>query len=300
MIPLATPMKSAPPSISFFNPLTLCLASSGLGALLLALAQSPEAQTSPSISPGPAGLTAEQLEILGHLSIVYRDDGLGGTKKTLRVTGIDVQVVNGLGATNGLPTNPESVDPNLIVTNGVGNLIIGYNEEVSNSGLGRAGSHNLIVGFDNCYSSIGSLVSSYSNQVSGPFANITGGTSNRASGFCSSVSAGELNHASGDYASVSAGFNNLASGSRSTVSGGMNGWAYGLGSSVSGGFINRADGYASAVSGGGANLATGQFSSVSGGGANTAQAFYSTVSGGRSRSAIGTYSWVGGALIQLY
>ncbi len=52
-------------------------------------------------------LTAEQAEILGHQSIVYLDDGQGGTVKTLRISGINVQLVNGLGATNGNPTNPD-------------------------------------------------------------------------------------------------------------------------------------------------------------------------------------------------
>ena len=37
-------------------------------------------------------LTPEQAEILGHQSIVYLDDGQGGTVKTLRISGINSDV----------------------------------------------------------------------------------------------------------------------------------------------------------------------------------------------------------------
>ena len=60
-------------------------------------------------------LTPEQAEILGHISIVYLDDGQGGQAKTIRLTGVNVQVVNGLDDTT--------------ATNGLGNLIVGYHEE---------------------------------------------------------------------------------------------------------------------------------------------------------------------------
>jgi len=44
-------------------------------------------------------LTPEQAEILSHMSIEYLDDGQGGMVKTIRLTGANFQVVNGLGAT---------------------------------------------------------------------------------------------------------------------------------------------------------------------------------------------------------
>ena len=53
--------------------------------------------------------TAEEEEILDHLSIVYLDDGQGGRVKTLRVSRINLQIVNGLGATNGNPGNSAAI-----------------------------------------------------------------------------------------------------------------------------------------------------------------------------------------------
>ena len=38
-----------------------------------------------------------------HLSLVDVDDGQGKKVRTLRITGVNVQIVNGLGATNGNP-----------------------------------------------------------------------------------------------------------------------------------------------------------------------------------------------------
>ena len=51
-------------------------------------------------------LTPEQAEILSHLSIVYLDDGQGSTTKTIRISDVNVQIVNGLGVTNGFPPDP--------------------------------------------------------------------------------------------------------------------------------------------------------------------------------------------------
>ena len=57
----------------------------------------------------PIGLTPEQSEILSHMEIVYLQDGQGGQAKTIRITGVNVQIVNGLGATNGNPKRPSYV-----------------------------------------------------------------------------------------------------------------------------------------------------------------------------------------------
>ena len=61
---------------------------------------------------------------------------------TLRFTGVNVQVVDGSGNTAG-------------AINGLGNLIVGYNE---NSSATRTGSHNLVVGMNNSYTSYGGFV----------------------------------------------------------------------------------------------------------------------------------------------
>ena len=89
------------------------------------------------------------------MSIVYLDDGHGGTVKTLRINAINVQIVNGLDSTNGYPTDPDSVDPVATVTNGLGNLIVGYNELGNPAGDDRTGSHNVVIGHGNSFSSFG-------------------------------------------------------------------------------------------------------------------------------------------------
>ena len=109
-------------------------------------------------------LTREQQEILSHLSIVQLDDGVGGTTKTIRVEGVNLQIVNGLGATNGNPANPVSTIEADVVTNGLGNLIVGYNELVGDQ-LGRVGSHNVVLGIGNDHLSFGGLVSGAENDL---------------------------------------------------------------------------------------------------------------------------------------
>ena len=131
---------------------------------------------------------------------------------TLQFSGINVQVVSGSGTTAG-------------AVNGKGNLIVGYNEpglcgDVVTpcntnadcpNGAGacqtapKTGSHNLIVGLANAYTSYGGLVAGDRNTISGPFASVSGGGENTASGFSASVSGGFLNSVSGVAASVSGG-----------------------------------------------------------------------------------------------
>jgi len=65
---------------------------------------------------------------------------------TLQLSGINLQIVSGAGATDG-------------AVNGRGNLIVGYNED---DGRDRTGSHNLVLGRNNGYSGI---VSGDENQI---------------------------------------------------------------------------------------------------------------------------------------
>ena len=78
---------------------------------------------------GPS-LTKEEIgllrEILPHLSIEQLDDGQGGTTRTIRFSEVNLQIVNGLGATNGNPGCPFCGTGTV---NGLGNLIVGYNEQ---------------------------------------------------------------------------------------------------------------------------------------------------------------------------
>jgi hypothetical protein len=197
------------------------------------------------------------LQSLKPLAAVLSYDSVS---KTITVTGVNVQIVNGMGTT---PT-----------TNSFGNLIIGYNEAdtdtrgVCSTGAAfdtfqarctadggtltrtLSGSHNLVIGTGHGFSQYGGMVVGQDNLISGPFAVVSGGDLNTAGGQWSSVSGGDLNTASGGSSSVSGGGGSTASGA---------------GSSVSGGASNTASGVLSSVSGGGFNTASGLFSSVSGG-----------------------------------
>ncbi len=124
-------------------------------------------------------------------------------------------------------------------TNGLGNLIVGYDED---SGDTKSGSHNLVVGPYHSYSNYGGLVAGYNNVVSGSYASVSGGYGNEASGGYASVSGGRFNEASNSFASVSGGYGNKASYYYASVSGGYYNEASGHGSSVSGGYYNKASG----------------------------------------------------------
>ena len=173
-------------------------------------------------------------------------------------SGINLHVNNGLGDTES--------------KNGLGNLVVGYDEEADStaemcadsqfidqtdcesndevwSAIHKSGSHVLVVGAQHNYSRFGGLVAGFRNNITGRF---------------SSVSGGGINTAAGNF------------------------------SSISGGIFNNASGNTSSISGGGYNTVSGDFSSVSGGASNTASGAYSSVSGGRSRSATDIYGWTAG------
>lgn len=220
---------------------------------------------------------------------------------TIRFSGVNVQVVNGTGTTAWGAGE----------STGTGNLIIGYNEpRLGDEGLPctpiilfppgmdscnrRYGSHMLVVGTKNNYTSYGGMAVGLANETDAPYASISGGTGNYASGDWSSISGGFFNIASGDASSVSGGSENTASGDVSSVSGGSLNVASGIVSSISGGGLNAASGAGSSVSGGGENIASGGAASVSGGSLNVASGIVSSISGGGFNAASGDSSSVSG------
>lgn len=243
-------------------------------------------------------LSPEEEEILSHMSLVELDDGKGKKTKTIRISSVNVQIVNGLGATNGNPAQPDDTGAST-ATNGLGNLIVGYQEP---RGAGddndRTGSHNIIVGAQNNYTKFGGLVAGQGNRCTGPFSSVSGGRFNTASAIGSSVSGGRGNTASHFDASVSGGSDNTASGELSSVSGGNSNRASQIYSSISGGKNNFSISSSSSVSGGINNTASAPFSSVSGGRNNNANGDSSSVSGGFNRSVDGDNDWQGGGLKQ--
>lgn len=221
------------------------------------------------------------------------------------LTGANLHVVNGQGGTE--------------TTNALGNVIIGYNES-RGSGDVRTGSHMLVVGSLNNYSSFGGLAVGRLNTTSGAYASIAGGETNTASGKHASISGGEGNTASGAWAWIGGGQQNVASGTNSSVGGGDGNAATGNTSSVSGGWGNESSGVSAWIGGGRGNLANGQcgsvsggrdniaggtgggtndYTSVTGGEGNVANGQSATVSGGHSRTTgTSTYKWVAGGLSQ--
>jgi hypothetical protein len=134
---------------------------------------------------------------------------------------------------------------------GLGNLTIGYN---ALRGFGqideRTGTHNLILGDLNNYSSFGGLVIGYFNTISNEYTSVSGGFNNTASGRNASVSGGSFN---------------AAKNTGSSISGGSGSAAEGVSASVSGGFLNRAVGDSSSVSGGELRVAPAENDWVAGG-----------------------------------
>ena len=230
--------------------------------------------------------TIENNSVLKFKDFLTYDTDENGYARAL-FKGINVQIVSGKGATDKAKTN------------GLGNLIVGYNESNEEKPNDHSGSHNIIVGKYNNYSSYGGLVVGFNNSISGPFSSVSGGAGNKATGDFSSVSGGMYNTADGKYASVSGGHTNFASGNTSSVSGGQKNTASGItSSSVSGGFSNTASGATSTVSGGNSNTASGNSSSISGGQQNTASGLASSVSGGCNDEMSNNYSWRAGDLVE--
>src|SRR6185503_15556504 len=102
-------------------------------------------------------------------------------------------------------------------TNGLGNVVIGYDEHPS--GYDQTGSHNLVLGENQQFGSYGGIAGGYHNTLTAPFS-AAFGAFNTANGTASSVSGGDTNTASGSGSSVSGGYSNTADGYLSSILGG--------------------------------------------------------------------------------
>lgn len=213
-------------------------------------------------------------------------------KPTLTISGANLQVDSGSGSTGG-------------PVNGLGNVIIGYDEH--GAGVEQGGSNNLVLGEEQAFTAYGGLIGGrentlkaadsvvlgQANTASGPFSSVSGGKANTASEFDTSVSGGFGNRASGPGSSVSGGEHNTASGGDAAALGGNHNKAEGTASSVSGGFENTASGGTSSVVGGNANLASFFNTAVLGGKKNTASGENSTIYGGLEMTVVGEHEALG-------
>jgi hypothetical protein len=191
----------------------------GLGLLALGgwvLHTSPAANAQSPRLDGHLGNVGELLKtlqaLLTHVSIATDDAG----RREIIITGANLRIVNGLGQTDCGPDDTPIPD----CPNGLGNLIVGYNELREGEENSRIGSHNVVVGQQHNFSRFGGLVVGAFNTISGAFAAVSGGRGNTADGGATAVSGGENNVASGAFAAVSGGENNVASGLESSISGG--------------------------------------------------------------------------------
>lgn len=88
--------------------------------------------------------------------------------------------------------------------NGLGNLIVGYNELRAGTGAvnTRTGSHNLVIGYQNNFSSAGAIVAGSNNNSTNYMASVYGGTGNTSGGYYSAVVGGYDNQATGNWSTV--------------------------------------------------------------------------------------------------
>jgi hypothetical protein len=187
----------------------------------------PEGKAGPEGKPGPegkagaSGLSQAELETLRSIiaHVRYIAAGVGG-KPTIQFSGVNVQVVSGEGKTDA-------------AVNGEGNLVVGYDENAG--GHEQTGSHNLILGEEQTFSSFGALLAGKGNSVVAPFASVSGGEGNTATFPAASVSGGTNNTAAGIFASVSGGKGNSANYLYSAVSGGSKNTSAAVGASIFGG-----------------------------------------------------------------
>jgi hypothetical protein len=179
-------------------------------------------------------------------------------------SGANIHILSGSGSTfDNFNNNPT----------GLGNLIIGYDEDPAVRGGfplnpgDRGGSHNLVIGTGNRFTraAFGGLVAGELNTISNIETSVAGGGNNIASGGIASVLGGVSNRASGFEASISGGGGNTCSGTWDSILGGFENTTSRDFSSVSGGVLNTASGQYSSVSGGQNNSASGTGTVVIGG-----------------------------------
>ena len=224
---------------------------------------------------------------------------------TIVFSGVNVQIVDGSGSTDGggteecrkdkdCPDNAHCTDfGRCVLGDGVGNLIIGYNEADADDL--KIGSHTVIIGARHTYTGYGAIVAGEDNEVGEAAAGVTGGRGNAAVADYASVTGGIDNVAEGEKSVIAGGNSNTTFSEDSSILGGTFNLATGFSSAVCGGRRNRANGFASAILGGFENEARGPSSSITGGDFNFATALHAVVVGGRDNVAGGTSSVVLGA-----
>lgn len=236
----------------------------------------------PSLKEQVATLTAEVATLTATVASLQNTISSAGAQNAIALgqyVTVDPGAENGLKGPHviikGANVHIESGSGGTVDTSGLGNLVIGYDEDSVDAAVidgNRSGSHNLVIGPQHEFTASGGLIAGYDNFVSANYASADGGECNSAGSLLLPIDCRGTTGPS-DGASVSGGGENFASGADASVSGGSG---------------NAASSSASSISGGGANTASGGESSVSGGFSNTASGIQSSVGGGASQTASGT------------
>jgi hypothetical protein len=170
---------------------------------------------------------------------------------------VETGAINGLAGPHvifsGVNVHVRAGSGDSLSANGLGNLIVGYNEQFFEGPAERGGSHNVVIGLGHRYDFATGFVAGYVNRLGDMAASVSGGAGNDAANFAASVTGGSNNRAAGSHSTVTAGDSNIAG--DSTTGNGAN-------SAVHGGSGNRASHDMSAVSGGLLQTTTGVYSVV--------------------------------------
>jgi len=179
-----------------------------------------------SLQAQVAALQSSSVQALAPFVSVDPNPENGVAGPNVVISGVNVHIVNGTRQT--------------ATVNGLGNLIIGYDELPPNAvemqNIGRGGSHNLVVGRYNQFGVAG-------------FGNLVGGEWNDAASEAGFV-VGLYNETSGAFSSISGGVGNWAGSEYSSVCGGEGDWSLGICSVVLGGYYNKEYGSHSVTVGG--------------------------------------------------
>jgi hypothetical protein len=167
-------------------------------------------------------------------------------------SGVNVRIDNGLG--------------NTLSTNGLGNLILGYNQQ--HGAVDRSGSHSLVIGDYHQWSGAGIIVTGSDNDVFADGAAVLGGWAHTVEGPWSVALGGMANQVPGGWAVSIGGNVNTVSGTNSAAIAGRDNVVSGQGAVVVGGAQNEAAADQSVAVSGSDNLASGTRSLVLGGSYN--------------------------------
>ena len=141
---------------------------SGMVVLALLTWALPVSTAQETTRDGARGL-AQRVAALETLLKHFSRDG-----NEVTITGANLHIVNGLGSTDCIGDQGNEIPD---CPNGLGNLIVGYNEPRPPE-LGedfRTGSHNVVVGDGHNFSRFGGVVVGFRNTISGDFSSVSGG-----------------------------------------------------------------------------------------------------------------------------